>query len=109
DLRERPRRDLLLAVDLAGERIDLALRGGGAGPDAFVEPLVALALAFGRSEARPQRRQRVLEARLAGLLHRQEFGELRDLRVEPRQRRVLSGHLLRQEELHDDEYRQQED
>ena len=87
---------------------DLALRRGGAAADALVQPLQAVALAFGAGEAGAQLRELLLEIELAGLLQRQQLGQLRDLRVEPLQRRVLAGDFLRQEELHDHEHREQE-
>ena len=46
---------------------------------------------------------------LPALFQRQQVGQLRDLRVEPLQRRVLAGDFLLQEELHHDEHREQED
>ncbi len=84
DLRQRAQRHLLLGVELAGELGDLALRGRGAAAEAVVEALVAVALAFGGGEAGAQLRDLLFERQLAGLLQRQQLGELRDPRVQPR-------------------------
>ena len=68
-----------------------------------------IALQLGADEARAQPRDLVLEVHLAGLLERQQVGQLGNLRVETNERRVLSGHFLGQEELHHDEHGEQED
>src|SRR5262249_1137156 len=76
DLGERACGDALLHVQLVVERADLALRRAGAAAEAFIEPLDAIALALRAGQARAQLRDRLLEARLAGLFHRQHVGEL---------------------------------
>ena len=83
DLRQRARGELLLAFELAGEFGDLALRGSGAGAGALGCAFEAVALAFGGGERGAQLRELVLEIGFAGFLHRQELGQLGDLRVEP--------------------------
>ena len=105
NLRQRARADPLLRVELAAE---LGLPLGGAA-DAVVEALVAVALALGRRQARLQHRELLLEAELAGLLQRQKFGQLRDLRVETVERGVFTGDLLRQVKLHEHEHGEQKD
>ncbi len=85
------------------------MRVGGTAADAFVKALVAVALGLGRGEARAQLRELLLQAELAGFLHRQELGELRDLRGEPAERGVFAGHFLGQIELHHHEHGEQED
>ncbi len=109
DLCQRACGKSLLGIDLAGELGDLALRIGCAAAEAFVEPLEAVAFAFGPGEARAHLGELLLEAELAGLLQRQQLGELRNLRGETRERGVLAGDLLRQIELHDHEHGEQED
>jgi hypothetical protein len=44
----------------------------------------------------------LLEIDRAGLLQRQQIGELRDLCVQPLQSGVLAADFLRQEKLYDD-------
>jgi hypothetical protein len=105
DLRQRTRSDPPLCVELAAE-LGLAL---GVAADAVIEALVAVTLALGRRQARSQHRELLLETELAGLLQRQELGQLRDLRVKAVERGVFTGDLLRQIKLHEDEDGQQED
>src|SRR5262245_4782801 len=109
DLRQRPRGEPLLRVELPAELGGLALRVGRAAADALVKALVAVALALARRQARSQRVELLLEAERAGLLQREQLRELRDLRIEPVERGVFARHFLRQEELYDDEYGQHED
>ena len=89
--------------------VTLPCASAGAAADALVEAPEAVAFAFGARQAGAHLRDLLLEAHLAGLFQRQQLGELRDLRVEAGERGVLSGHLLRQVELHDREHGQQED
>ena len=103
------RRNLLLAFELAGEFGNLALRRRGAGAGAFGDAFEFVAVALGAGERGAQLRELVLEIGLAGLFHRQQLGELRDLRVEPGQRGVLAGDFLLQIELHHHEHGEQED
>ena len=86
----------------------LALRGRGAAAQSFVQSHVAVALAFARRQAGAQLRDLLFERELAGLLEREQVGELRDADGQPLQRGVLAGHLLRQHELHDHEHAEQE-
>ena len=102
-------RGFLLAFELAGEFRHLALRGGGPGAGAFGFALEAVALALGADERGTQLRELVLEIDLARFLHRQQIGELRDLRVEAAERGVLAGDFLLQIELHHHEHGQNED
>src|SRR5262249_62017575 len=87
DLSQRARADPLLRVELAAER-GLPL---GVAADAVVEALVAVTLALGRRQARPQHRELLLEAEIAGLLQRQKLGQLRDLRIEAVERGGFTG------------------
>ena len=87
----------------------LALRSGCSRAGAGGEPFVLVAIALGVGERSAQLRELVLEIGLAGFLHRQEFGELGDLRVEAGQRGVLAGDFLLQVELHHHEHGQDED
>ncbi len=89
--------------------VDLALRGGGAGAGAVGLALELVAVAFGGGERGAQGGELVFQIGLAGLLHRQQAGELGDLRVELLQRGVLAGDFLLQIELHHDEHGQNED
>ena len=59
-------------------------RPAAAADEPLVDALEPVALALGQREIGAQRGERVLEVRLADLLQRQHFGELRELRVEPR-------------------------
>ncbi len=68
-----------------------------------------VALAFGRRQRCAQLRDFVFEAGLAGLLQREELRQPRNLRVQPRQRGILAGDLLRQEELRHHEHGEQKD
>ena len=115
DLGERAGVHALLAVERARELVELALglaelplHDGGA-RSAFGGGAQAVALVLGARQARPQARDLVLEIDLAGLLERQQIGELGDLDVEAGERGVLAGHLLREEELHHHEHGEQED
>ena len=76
---------------------------------AFIESAVAVALAFGGVQGRPNLRELLLEIELAGLFQRKQFGELGNLGVEAIQCRVFARDFLRQIELHDDKDAQQED
>jgi len=109
DLRQRPGGDFLLAFELAGEFGDLALRRGGARAGALGQALEFVAIARGGSERGLQLRELVFQIGLAGLLQRQQFGELGDLRVEAGQRGILAGDFLLQIELHHHEHGQDED
>src|SRR5262245_19787391 len=109
DLGQRPRGEPLLRVELAAELGGLALRVGRASANALVKALVAVALALAARQARSQRVQLFLKAKLAGLLQREQLRELRDLRIEAVERGVFSAHLLGQVELHHGEYGDQED
>src|SRR5262245_25094143 len=109
DLRQRPRGEPLLRIELSAELGSLALRVGRAAADAFVQALVAVALALARRQARSLRVALLLEAELAGLLQREQLRELRDLRIEAVERGVFTGHFLRQVELHHGEHGEQED
>jgi 3',5'-cyclic AMP phosphodiesterase CpdA len=51
----------------------------------------------------------LLQAELAGLLQREQLGELRNLRSKARERGVFAGDLLGEVELHDHEHGEQED
>ena len=108
-MRQRAGGEPLLGFDLAGELGSLALRFGCAAAGAFKEALEAVALAFGPSEARAHLGELLLQAELAGLLQREQLGELRNLRSEARERGVFAADLLRQVELHDHEHGEQED
>src|SRR6185503_11532291 len=99
----------LLGVELAGQSRNLVLRGGVAAARAFIEPFEPVALAFGGGEARPQLRKLVLQRGFAAALEAEQIGELGELGGELLQRSVLAGDLLRQNELHDHEDREQED
>src|SRR5262249_58547818 len=92
-LGKRPGAEPPLRVELAAELGRLAL-GVGAASDAVVKALITVALAFRRRQARPQHIELLLEAQLAGLLQRQELGELGNLRVEAVERRGLAGAFL---------------
>src|SRR4029453_15865280 len=107
DLRQRPGAEPPLRVELTAELGGLALRV--AATDPVVEALVAVALAFGRRQARLQHAELLLQAELAGLLQRQKLGELGNLRVEAVERGVFAGDLLGQVKLHEHEHCQQED
>ena len=82
DLRQRLGGNLLLAVELAGQFGDLALRRGGARAGALGETFIFVAVALRGRERRLQLRELVGQIGLARFLHRQEIGEFGDLRVE---------------------------
>src|SRR4029077_6670729 len=108
DLCQRARRYLLFGVQRLVEFAG-ATRGVVAGSrKAFVKALDAVALGFGRSQTCPHLRERVLQVDLAELLQRKQIVQLRDFGIELHERLALAADLLRQEELHHQEYRQQE-
>src|SRR5262249_38351906 len=81
-------------------------RPGGRRVGGALEPV---ALALGAGEARAHAGDLVLERDLARRLQREVVAQLGDHRVELRQRGVLAGDLLREEELHHHEDGEQED
>src|SRR5580704_5702711 len=96
DLRQGAPRDLLFSVERAAQRRYLAL-GVEVSAAGFVEAFVTVALVLRREQIRVELGELVFGARFAGFLQRQELGELRDLRIETAERRVLAGYFLRQE------------
>ena len=61
DLRQRARRDRLLGIQRLVELVGAALRVAAGAGEAVIEPLDAVALAFGRGEAGAQLRNLVVE------------------------------------------------
>src|SRR5207342_2253093 len=93
DLSQRLVGDLLLLVELAGERAGLGL--GALGLAALIaeqsgQPRILLVLV---DQGRLQGREAVLERLLLGALEREKLGELRQLAVQPRQHGVLAARL----------------
>ena len=87
----------------------LPCAGGSARAGAFGDAFVFVAVALGAGERGAQLRELVLEIGLVGFFHRQQIGELGDLRVEAGERGVLAGDFLLQIELHHHEHGQHED
>src|SRR6266480_1806814 len=108
DLRQRARGHAFLGFERLVEFIGAALRIAAGAGKTVIEALDAGALALGGSKAGASLRELVVEIELAELFQRQQIVQLRDLGVELFQRLVLAGDFLRQEELHHQEYGQQE-
>src|SRR5581483_3770188 len=68
DLGERPRRDLLLGVELAGKFVDPSLCARRAAALLLGETLVAIAFALGAGETGAQLRDLIFERKFVGLL-----------------------------------------
>ena len=106
DLRHGARGRFLLQIDLGVIAFARSRRGILARAGCAAQPV---ALAFDGGERGAQLRHLVLEIGFAGLLQRQQLAQPRDLRIEPRQRGVLAGDFLRQEELRHHEHGEQKD
>jgi hypothetical protein len=97
---------LFLEIDLGIVAVARSRRRIWARTGCAAQPV---AFAFGGGERGAQLRHLVFEIGLAGLLQRQQLAQPRDLCIEPRQRGVLAGDFLRQEELRHHEHGEQKD
>src|SRR5260370_30445929 len=90
------------------DRIKWLYEGLAGAGKALIEPLDAITVGLSGGEPGAELRELVVEIELAEFFQRQQIVELRDLGAELFQRLFLAGYLLRQEELHNQEHRQQE-